>query len=140
MPANSIKTRLIVAVSGLMIALLLALSFALFSYFERKSKELIANAQFAMVSLLASEIDERLASAHEQLITLSTLVRPEHLRDADRAQAFLDAYRRPYAVFGNGIILFDGDAVMLGAAPQSQYRGQSFKFREYMLTTLESKK
>ncbi len=140
MRANSIKTRLIVAVSGLMIALVVVLSLSTFAYYERKSKELIANAQFAMVSLLAAEIDERLASAHEQLITLSTLVRPEHLRDPEKAQAFLDAYVRPYAVFGNGIILFNRDAIMLGAAPQSQYRGQSFKFREYMAATFESKK
>jgi PAS domain S-box-containing protein len=140
MRAGSIKTKLILAVSGLVLALMVVLSTAMFAYHVRKSKELISASQYAMASLLANEIDDRLSSAHQQIVALATLVKREHLRDPDKAQGFLEAYVRTYAVFGNGIVLYDSDGVMLAASPQSQYRGQSFKFREYMSTTLATKK
>jgi PAS domain S-box-containing protein len=139
----SIKSKLILAVSASMIVLIVGLSFALFAYYERDTKEQIADAQFTLASLVANDIDQKLTGAHGQLIELSKIVQPELLSDSDRAQEFLDTHARIQAFFSNGLFLFSRRGILIAESPQVTgvpRRGRDFAFREYLATTLASKR
>jgi two-component system cell cycle sensor histidine kinase/response regulator CckA len=140
MRAPGIKTKLILAVSALVVVVLVATSFALFAYYERTTKERIGDAQFAMLALVASDIDDKLTTAHAELVQLARAVDPEVLRDARRSEAFLDQSRRIHAFFTNGMFFFDPGGTMIAETPQYGRRGTYFGFREYLATTLRTRK
>jgi signal transduction histidine kinase/FixJ family two-component response regulator len=134
---TSIRTKLIIAVSLLTSSLIVATCAIVFALYERTTKEQVAEAQLALASVVAQDIDEKLTSAHQQLIELATRVDPETLRDGGAAQALLDAHLPLLPFFNNGIFLFDGRGLLIAESPDSLRRGQDFGFREYLATTLQ---
>ncbi|HEX7623764.1 MAG TPA: cache domain-containing protein, partial [Anaeromyxobacteraceae bacterium] len=138
--SSSIKTKLIVAVSALVAALLVAISYAFFAYYEHSTKERIAEEQFALATLVASGIDDKLMSAHAELIELARAVHPDLLRDGLGAEAFLNGRLRFHAFFSNGLFLFDRSGILLAEAPRGDRRGQDFAFREYLVATFRTGK
>ena len=140
MRPRSMKTTLILAVSGSMIVVVLGISCAMFAYHERSYEEQIAAAQFSLTSLVANDIDDKLTSVHSQLIELSRIVQPEVLRDPERAQEFLDRHAKIHAVFSNGLFFFSDKGALIAESPRFNRRGWDFSFRSYLSTTLATKK
>lgn len=142
MNTTSIKTKLIVAVSFLVIVIIAAVSYATLAHFETNTKELIYKEQFLMVSLVASQIDNKLTNAHQQLIEFSKLLTPEHMRNSDKAQELMNAHTHIHSVFSNGMVLFDQKGAIIAETPfqSKKRRGQVFLFRDYVATTLALKK
>jgi len=135
----SLRTKLIVAVSALTSSLLVVTSGIVFALYERTTQEQVADAQFALASVVAQDIDEKLTGAHRELMELAKVVTPETLRDWRSAQALLDAHRAFLSFFSNGIFLFDDRGGMIAESPQYARRGQAFAFREYLATTLRTR-
>jgi PAS domain S-box-containing protein len=140
MCSPSIKTKLSLAVSALVAVILVATASALFAYYERTTKEQIAGSQFALATLFASDIDDKLMGAHAELIELARVVDPELLRYGGRAEAFLAGRLRIHAFFSSGLFLFDRRGTLVAEAPQYDRKGQDFGFREYLVTTLAKRK
>jgi two-component system NtrC family sensor kinase len=140
-PVFGIKTKLIIGVSFLTIALVIVIAYVAFQHLETNSKKMIANGQFAVVSLLANEIDDRLISAHEQLVILSKRLPPGDLNSPAKSLDFLNNHEDIRAVFNNGLFLFDSKCAIVAEVPQSPVRvGMDFSFREYLKTTIATRK
>ena len=138
----SIKTRLSAAVSFLIIAIAATIGYVTILYFEAETKELIGAQQFLTVSLLANEIDDKLTTAHHEVISLSKLIKPEYLQDSDAAQEFMDRYAFLNATFTNALVLLDKKGALVAETPMQskERRGGAFGFREYFSTTLTTRK
>jgi signal transduction histidine kinase len=136
----SIKTRLIGAVSVLMIASIMAITYSTLTYFESTTKELISEEQFAMVSLFAGEIDDKLTNMHDLLIVLSKRVPPGLFRNPKQALDFLKEHVELHKLFDNGLYLFDESAILVAEAPQVTTRvGKSFSHRKYLSATISTR-
>ena len=137
----SIKTRLIGAVSVLMIAIIMVISYFSLTYFESTTKELIGAEQFAKVSLFAGEIDDKLNNMHDLLIALSKEVPPGLFRNPQQARAFLNEHVELHKLFDNGLYLFDETGRLVAEAPQVTGRaGRSFFHRKHISDTITNKK
>ncbi len=136
----SIKTRLIGAVSALMTAIIMAISYFSLAYFESTTKELIGVEQFAKVSLFAGEIDDKLNNMHELVIVLAKEVPPDLFRNPTQARAFLNQHVELHKLFDNGLYLFDETGKLVAEAPQVTGRaGRSFLHRKHISDTIANK-
>jgi signal transduction histidine kinase len=136
----SIKTKLIVAVSALLSLVLVATSATLFRYYERTTKDQVAEAQLALATLVANDIDAQLMHAHAELVEVARILDPELLRGTPATQAFLDRQLRILGFFTAGMYLFDARGTLVAEVPQFNRRGQDFAYREYLATTLSTRR
>lgn len=139
---SSIKTRLIAAMSFLMIIIAAVIGYVILSYFEAETKKLIGEQQFLTVSLLASEIEDKLTAAHDDVIGLSKLIKPEHLHNPDAAQDLIDNYAFLNVTLSNTFVLLDKKGILVAESPMQsiERRGQVFDYREYFAATLSTRK
>jgi signal transduction histidine kinase len=137
----SIKTRLIGAVSLLMIAIILAISYFTLAHFESATRELISEEQFASVSLFAGELDDKLSDMQDLLVVLSKKISRSIVQNPGQARKYLEEHVELHKIFDNGLYLFDSSARLIAEAPQVTTRvGKSFAFREYLAITLSAGK
>ena len=113
----SMKTKMSLAVSVLFVMVIAVLAWGALSYQERSLKEAIIHQQFAFVSSLAANIDDKLALAHKALITAAREMPLETLRNPDHAQRFLDARIALLSVFDNGLFLISRDGKLIAESP-----------------------
>jgi len=141
MQMNSLKTKMVLAVSAVVILLLAAMSSIVFIYFEATFKEAIANQEFAMVQRMVREIDDKLDTAQATLIAISETVTPEILGDIDKAQALLDSKVGVKTIYDNHVCFFTPEGTMLAESPfQPDRRGVEFGYRDYIKETVRTKK
>jgi PAS domain S-box-containing protein len=137
----SLSTKMSWAVSLLVAGILSLLAFSAQHYFENQFKETISRQQFTMVSALAEQIDDKIISAHEQLIVVARAMSPELARDGKRAQRFLDNRLISRQVFDGGIFLLSPSGTMYaGTAMEPQMREKDYSFREYFQRTVATGK
>jgi PAS domain S-box-containing protein len=135
-----LKSKITVAVSILVISLMSAVAYIMFSYFEKQLKATIAQDQFTMVTGLAGEIDNILAAAHNQLINAALRIPQDALEDPDRAQAFLDSMTGLQLIFDNRVSILMPDGKIFAETPFiSGRRGFDLSFRLYYKDTLATK-
>jgi diguanylate cyclase (GGDEF)-like protein/PAS domain S-box-containing protein len=135
---NSLKTKVAVFVSLLVILLVTVMASFIFSYFEATFKDTIAGQEFTLISGMAQEIDNKLETAHNSLIATSKVVDPAILADPDRAQAFLDTQAALVSMFDNRIYFFSPTGDIIAESPfEEGRRGMSFAHREYIQKTRE---
>ena len=133
----SLKTKMSVAVSLLMTAVLLLLAISSIWYFERQFKETISSQQFTLVSVLAEEIDKKIQNAQEGLVAVAGKATPDLVRDSRKAQAFLDERAGTRAVFDSGLFIFSPSGILIAASPPEPHlQGRDYTFRDYIKKTL----
>ena len=136
-----IKTKLIIAVSFLIIAIIVAITYFTIAYFESETKQLIATEQFAKVANFAGEVDDKLKNLHDLLIVLSKTVPPDLFKNPEKARTFLNEHSELHKFFDNGLYLFDMSGILVAEAPQITARiGRSFSYRQYVSITLSTRK
>ncbi|MRR54868.1 MAG: PAS domain S-box protein [Deltaproteobacteria bacterium] len=137
----SLKTKMSVAVSVLMTAILLSLAMVFLWYFERQFKETVSEQQFNMVSVLAGEIDKKIQSAQEALLAVAGKAPPEMVLDSRKAQAFLDDRVGTRTFFDSGLIIFSPAGRLVVASPaEPLLQGKDYAFREYIKKTVATGK
>ena len=137
----TLSTKMSCAVSLLMAGILFLLAFSAHHYFENQFKETISRQQFTMVSALAEQIDDKILSAHEQLIIIAKAMSPELVRDGTRAQQFLDSRLISRQVFDGGIFLLSPSGTMYaGTSMEPHMQGKDYSYREYFRTTVATGK
>ena len=116
-----------------------ALAFLSLSYFQRQLRDNVAAQQFVLVSSIAGNIDDHLASAQDELVDIAQSVPLDILQDPDRAQRYLDGYAGRRTAFDASIILFSRRGSLVAETPFTPgRRGKNFSFRDYFKNTLAS--
>ena len=137
----TLSTKMSCAVSLLLAGILFLLAFSAQRYFENQFKETISRQQFTMVSALAEQVDDKILSAHEQLILIAKAISPELLRDEKRAQQFLESRLISRQVFDGGIFLLSPSGTMYaGTRMEPHMQGKDYSFRDYFRTTVATGK
>ncbi|MDR7865188.1 MAG: diguanylate cyclase [Sporomusaceae bacterium] len=138
MRMNSLKTKIAVSVSLLVVLLATLTSSYILSYFEATFKKTIAEQEFTLISGMAQEIDNKLETVHNALIAVSKSIDPVLLADPDKAQAYLDSKAGLNSLFDNHIFFFSPAGNIIAESPfEPGRRGLSFAHREYIQKTLE---
>jgi len=137
----SMKTKMALAVSLLFVVLIVLLAWGALAFQERSLKKAISRQQFALVSSLAASIDDKLALAHNALITAARQMPPEALFEADLAQGFLDARISLHSVFDNGLFLISSAGKLIAESPfLPDRRGRDMTAFEFFQRTIATGK
>ena len=137
----SLKTKITITVALLVALFMSAGSYAGILYFERQFKEFIFGQQFALLSSMADEVDNKVHTYHSELIAVAKQVTPEILADRRKAQKFINDREDARLMFDNGFYLFLPSGKVLAGSPNDlQMRTTDFSFREYFRKTIETKK
>ncbi|RNC67883.1 MAG: PAS domain S-box protein [Desulfuromonadales bacterium] len=135
-----LKARMTLVVSALVAVLLSFTAFVMLSSFEKHFRETASHQQFTIISIIADEMDARIAQAHRTIIEGALQVTPALVADSRKAERFLGGLTEAEKLFNNGIYLFDARGVMVGEFPETGRVGSNFSFREYFQATLTSGK
>ncbi|BBA70596.1 ATP-binding protein [Geobacter sulfurreducens] len=137
MPRPSMKTKLTVAVSALVAGVMTILILVDISFFHREIKNNISAHQFALLSALATEIDNDFLEAQKTLESIAADVP----RDLSRAQKYLESRRDAGRAFDNYVTLLSPQGKLLAMSPREpdMFR-HDYSRREYFQRTVESSK
>ncbi len=131
----AMKTRISVAVSVLIVAIIAALSFLALSFFRQEIRRNASNQQFILVSALATELDDKLATAQGELVALAA----SFPRDFSRAQEYLDSRVDVRLIFDNCVALIFPSGRMTAITPfEPDMLRNDYSGREYFRRTMES--
>jgi PAS domain S-box-containing protein len=138
--SRSLKITATVSLS--LLVLLSLLCYWLLGSFREGLRENIDKQQFALVSALAHELDDKLEEQVAHVATIARTVPAPALRDADAAQAFLDSLAGSPLTFAKGFFLFTPEGRLLAEHPQIALsrRGLSFRDRDYLRQALATRK
>ncbi|QXE89812.1 diguanylate cyclase [Geomonas subterranea] len=110
-------------------------------FFIKEFKASIASRQYSVVSAMASDLDDRIASAQRELVAVALSIPPSLAADPQRLQHFLDSRLDLHQVFSDGTGFYSPKGILLASAPgQSLFIGKDFSSREYITRTIGSGK
>lgn len=133
----SLKSKITLAVSVLLVLLVVATAYVTDYFFEKQLKATIAQDQFVMITAIADEIDKKLTTAHEQLAAVSRRLPAAALKEAEQAQAFLDGMYGMHRIFDRRLFIFTPQGRLLAESPfLPNRRGKDFSFRPYYKKTV----
>jgi two-component system NtrC family sensor kinase len=139
-PVN-LRTKLTLTVSALLITSVFGIVYLSLLYYEHQSKQVIAAQQLTMLHALAHELDNKLATAQDILVSASRVVPPEALRDPEAAQHFLDQRVELHALFDNHLFLFTPEGRLIAESPFLPNRRRlDLSDREYIRRTVAERK
>jgi PAS domain S-box-containing protein len=135
----TMKNRLFIALSLLIVIMMGATSFLVLRSFKQQIKENLATGQSLLVTEVAEALEDKLSLAQSQLISLSALVGPEIIASPEAAQKLLDGRLAQHKVFDNHLFLFTPEGRIFVESPfVPDRRGLDFSFRPYIQKTLAS--
>ena len=138
----SLKTKMALAVSTLFVLVIALFAWGALSYQERSLKDNISRQQFALVSSLAENIDDKLSLAHSTLIAAARQVPSSTADSAAAAQSFLDARIALHSIFDNGLFLISRDGRLIAESPylHQRRRGNDYSSEEFYRQTVATGK
>lgn len=139
---GSIRFKLVLGMLIFWLAFVLLSAVIGFYIVKRAQEELITQKQAETVSVLADELDMRLAMMHGLLIAEAKELQeePSVLADVERAQKWLDDHQDLHSVFDNHLFIFTPEGRIFVESPfLPNRRGLDLSFREYIQKTLELK-
>ena len=136
-----LKTKFTLIVSVFVVTLLSLVALFTFSHFKKSIKETIAQQQFRMVSILADEIDSKLLTAQQHIVSVAQNAPPDIMQNTEKAQTFLDSMPSLHIMFDNNVLLLTPSGKIFVDSPYApSRRGLDFSFRDYISKTLKTKK
>ncbi|BCR04418.1 hypothetical protein DESUT3_14870 [Desulfuromonas versatilis] len=136
---SSLKTKISLAVSLLIIGILSLSALFTLWYFEGEIKRLISEQQYVLITEIAGDIDERIETARDIISACAGQFPAELVSDPEQAQHELDYHLGVGTrhIFDNGIFLFSPDGMLVAESPYKEgRRGRDYSFREYFQETL----
>ena len=117
MKFNSIRHKLVLAIS-LFIALLLALiALGTYHYFRHTTKKLISDQQFTLISSIAGHLDNSIRTAHTALINVAKETPPDIVSNANATQKWLADHPALFAYFTHSLVVLDKNGIMVASMP-----------------------
>jgi diguanylate cyclase (GGDEF)-like protein/PAS domain S-box-containing protein len=114
----SLRARMTLAVTGLILVLMLVTALITLTFFERQFKQTLTNQQNVLLSILADNIDAEIKGAQEALLYNAKTIPPKALTDSKAAQAWLESRTGLISrFFTNHLMLLDRSGHVLAAAP-----------------------
>ncbi len=141
MPTLTLKTKMTLATSLLVAGIALFVGFFNLFEFERYYKKIIADQQFLLISALANEIDDKLATAQNALIAVSRLITPDMISNKQEAQHFITDQVGIVSIFKGDISLFNNEGYIVAQNPQHhEIANNNFSYRDYFKQTIATAK
>jgi PAS domain S-box-containing protein len=141
MNIKSLKSKMVAATLLLNASILVVTAFFTLLYFEKHFKETISHEDFDLLTAQSRDIDDKIENAHTMLIAVSTVVPLDMLKDAAKAQKWLDDRTGIRAIFDNGIFIWSKSGRLIVESPYLPHRrGADFSDAEYVRETLKTGK
>ncbi|MBU5635320.1 diguanylate cyclase [Geomonas sp. Red69] len=110
-------------------------------FFIKEFKASMASRQYSVVTAMAADLDDRIASAQRELVAVAMSIPPSLATDPERLQHFLDSRLDLHQVFSDGTGFYSPKGILLASAPgQTLFIGKDFSSREYFIRTVGSAK
>jgi len=139
--ALSLKTKMTVAVSLLTAVLLSILAYSAQIYFVDEIKKLVSSQQITMLAALADQIDDKLLTSQNELVSAASTLDRAVLNDPVRLRRFFSGRPDTQAMFDNGLFLFSPQGILLsGNDSKPDLRGRDFSGRDYLKQTLATRR
>ncbi|ABB33685.2 multi-sensor hybrid histidine kinase [Geobacter metallireducens RCH3] len=133
----SLKSKMSITVFLLVAVLMSSLAFFSYGYFEGEFKRLICAQQFTLVSSLADEVDDELATSSALLRETAKRMPLDAYGDPLKAQRYLDGCAETLSVFDDGLSLFSPEGTLMAATPhEPNLLGKDYSYREYFRQTV----
>jgi hypothetical protein len=136
----SLKTKMSIAVSLLVIALMTGGAFLNISHFDKRFKETIADQQYELITEIARDIDDTIRDKQLAIIGVANAFPAEAATDPLLARHFLASRPTLQALFDNGIFLFSTAGRLIAEHPDFRRRGTDFSYRDYFRKTMQTGK
>lgn len=137
----SLKTKISLAVSILLIMLVVTIGLVAINAFKSKLTEIVVAQQDTLVTRIAEDLDQHLSTIHNALIKAATTIPHDIVNDSDKAQKFLDSNAGTLSLFDRSIFIFSPAGTLIAESPfRPNRRGQDFSFREYIQKTVATNK
>ena len=117
MAALSLKTKMSLAVSFLVVVVFAVFSIALLAFLEAELKHSLENEQFNMISGMADQIDAKLEDTQKAIVALAAAVPAGILTDAEQVQQHLDRESTARLIFDNGIFCLSPTGRLIAETP-----------------------
>ncbi len=131
-----------VAVSALFLLFMGLISVMALTYFEREFKRSISSQQEALVTSIATSLDDKLLFSRKLIAGTARALERRDIGSSDRAQRFLDNQISARMTFDNGLFLFTGAGRIIAESPfipGPGRRGKDISFREYFRETARTR-
>ncbi|WP_224984248.1 sensor domain-containing diguanylate cyclase [Geomonas agri] len=110
-------------------------------FFIKEFKASMASRQYSVVTAMAANMDDRIASAQRELVAVAMSIPSSMASDPQRLQRFLDSRLDLHQVFSDGTGFYSPKGILLASAPgQTLFLNQDFSSREYFIRTVGSGK
>ncbi len=114
----SIRARMTLAVTGLVLVLMLFTALGSLTFFERQQEKNLTEYQVAMLKLLADSIDSGIKVAQLALVNNAKSIPPEALNNPAQAQAWLESRTGlKTQFFTNHLVLFTPSGTVIAITP-----------------------
>ena len=141
MAFSSIKKRILFSVVSFLCLVFSVTAIGTYAYFRHETTHLIHQQQFAMLSGLATGLDDKLSTAHNSLIMAAEFLPHELLANPDKAQKWLDDRPSLKSIFSSGRFLITLEGRILVESPHIPgRRGLDLSFREHYKKTVSTGK
>jgi two-component system NtrC family sensor kinase len=142
-PINQWSLRVRITAYAILLTITLLAISMLFSYFmfHRQLKNTIAEHQYAEVTEIAEQLDDRLRLAKQQLEYMARNITPNDLKNPDRIQKMLDGEEFARAFFDGGLLVVNAKQRLVAESPQyGARRGTDYSNRDFVKQTLVKEK
>ncbi len=134
----SLKTKMSVAVSLLVIILMAWSASLIITRFEKRFKETFAVQHNALINEMARDTDDALKDTRQAIIAAASTIPRAAAKNRALAQQVLDRRRGLRNLFDNGIFLFSPNGKLIAESPDLHRRGSDFSGQNYIRKTIET--
>jgi PAS domain S-box-containing protein len=128
----SLKTKMAVTVSALVVSLVMAMGVFVISYFHGEFKETIAKQQFTLVTALADRMDQEIVRSRREIAEIAEGIPLDMLKDKERAQRFLDSRGKGELNYDHGLVLLTNSGKVIAVTPLTADRqAVDYSSRDY---------
>ncbi len=138
---RSIKTKITLFTLVIFIIMIWSLSFYISRLLHQDMERVLSQQQFALVNLMAREINHDLEQRLEALTVIASKVTPEMINDASKLQKVLDDHPIFQQLFNDGTLFTRTDGVAVAEFPSQRGRiGLNYLDREAVALALNEGK
>ncbi|MFO7831259.1 MAG: EAL domain-containing protein [Desulfuromonadaceae bacterium] len=118
---NTLKLKMTMPVALLTAFLLILTAWMMFGFFRQELQSTIAREQTALVRTLSGQIDGRIYSVEQHLLSLAHRIDDDIVANPARAQDFLRNNWSSSQHFGAGLAIFDVDGTVMGSSKERPF-------------------
>ncbi|MBV5341887.1 MAG: hypothetical protein J0665_20415 [Deltaproteobacteria bacterium] len=136
---DSIRNKLVVAVSLFIAVLLVTIAAGTYAYFKHTTQKLIFDQQFSLITNVAKGLDDKILTAHNALIAVSKVAPVDVVDNLQVTQKWLVNRVGISSIFSHGLYVLNATGKLIASSPlESKLHGLSYAHRHYFINTVKS--